>query len=135
MRRKVVFVSQGRGDRRNTIASVYGADTVKGLLPIAAGSQDTRIEGFISPPDVSRTRRDMQHVFVNGRPCVAPVLTRTIENVYGRRLPVRRYPTIFLWISANPVSIDVNVHPAKREVRFSKIMMSSGSWRKLPHLR
>lgn len=117
---KVVFVSQGRGDRRNTIASVYGADTVKGLLPIAAGSQDTRIEGFISPPDVSRTRRDMQHVFVNGRPCVAPVLTRTIENVYGRRLPVRRYPTIFLWISANPVSIDVNVHPAKREVRFSK---------------
>ncbi len=117
---KVVFVSQGRGDRRNTIASVYGADTVKGLLPIAAGSQDTRIEGFISPPDVSRTRRDMQHVFVNGRPCVVPVLTRTIENVYGRRLPVRRYPTIFLWISANPVSIDVNVHPAKREVRFSK---------------
>ncbi len=117
---KVIFVSQGRGDMRNTIASVYGADTVKGLLPIAAGSQDTRIEGFISPPDVSRTRRDMQHVFVNGRPCVVPVLTRTIENVYGRRLPVRRYPTIFLWISANPVSIDVNVHPAKREVRFSK---------------
>ncbi len=117
---KVIFVSRGRGDMRNTIASVYGADTVKGLLPIAAGSQDTRIEGFISPPDASRTRRDMQHVFVNGRPCVVPVLTRTIENVYGRRLPVRRYPTIFLWISANPVSIDVNVHPAKREVRFSK---------------
>ncbi len=117
---KVIFVSQGRGDMRNTIASVYGADTVRGLLPIAAGSQDTRIEGFISPPDASRTRRDMQHVFVNGRPCVVPVLTRTIENVYGRRLPVRRYPTIFLWISANPVSIDVNVHPAKREVRFSK---------------
>jgi DNA mismatch repair protein MutL len=117
---KVAFVSQGQGDKRNTIASVYGAEIVKGLLPIAAGSRDTRIEGFITPPDVSRTRRDMQHVFINGRPCVVPVLTRTIENVYGRRLPVRRYPAIFLWISANPVSVDVNVHPAKREVRFSK---------------
>jgi DNA mismatch repair protein MutL len=117
---KVVFVSQGQGDMRNTIASVYGTEIVKGLLPIAAGSGDTHIEGFISPPDVSRTRRDMQHVFVNGRPCVVPVLTRTIENVYGRRLPMRRYPAIFLWILTNPVSVDVNVHPAKREVRFSK---------------
>jgi len=117
---KAVFVSQGQGDKLNTIASVYGAETVKGLLPIAAGSQDTRIEGFITPPDVSRARRDMQHVFVNGRPCFVPVLTKTVENVYGRRLPIRRYPAIFLWISANPVSVDVNVHPAKREVRFSK---------------
>jgi DNA mismatch repair protein MutL len=117
---KVVFVSQGQGDKRNTIASVYGTEIVKGLLPIAAGSGETHIEGFITPPDVSRTRRDMQHVFVNDRPCVVPVLTRTVENVYGRRLPVRRYPAIFLWILTNPVSVDVNVHPAKREVRFSK---------------
>mgnify|MGYP000910281144 FL=1 len=117
---KVVLVSQGQGDRRNTIASVYGSEIVKGLLPIAAGSQDTRIEGFITPPDVSRTRRDMQHVFVNGRPCIVPALMRTIENVYGRRLPNRRYPAVFLWMVTNPASCDVNVHPAKREVRFSK---------------
>ena len=117
---KVAFVSQGQGDKRNTIASVYGTEIVKGLLPITAGAGDTHIEGFISPPDASRTRRDMQHVFVNGRSCVVPVLTRTVENVYGRRLPVRRYPAIFLWILTNPVSVDVNVHPAKREVRFSK---------------
>jgi DNA mismatch repair protein MutL len=117
---KVVFVSQGQGDKRNTIASVYGTEIVKGLLPIASGAGDTYIEGFITPPDVSRARRDMQHVFVNSRPCVVPALARTVENVYGTRLPQRRYPAIFLWVQTDPASIDVNVHPAKREVRFSK---------------
>ena len=117
---KTVFVSRGREERRNTIASIYGSDIVKDLLPVSAGSQDTRIQGFITPPGVSRTRRDMQHIFINGRPCVVPVLARTVENVYGRRLPVQRYPGIFLWISVNPASIDVNVHPGKKEVRFSQ---------------
>ncbi|MGE5584300.1 MAG: DNA mismatch repair endonuclease MutL [Bacillota bacterium] len=116
-----VLPAQGThgGDRRAAIASIYGADLAKTLLPVVAGTPRTSIEGFISPPDVTRASRDTQCVFVNGRPVAAPAVVRVIENAYGRRLPPGRYPAVFLWISTDPVSIDVNVHPAKREVRFS----------------
>ncbi|MGE5571885.1 MAG: DNA mismatch repair endonuclease MutL [Bacteroidota bacterium] len=116
-----VLPAQGThgGDRRAAIASIYGTDLAKILLPVVAGTPRTSIEGFISPPDVTRASRDTQCVFVNGRPVAAPAVVRVIENAYGRRLPPGRYPAVFLWISTDPVSIDVNVHPAKREVRFS----------------
>ncbi len=118
--REVLLAQGGQGgDRRAAIASIYGAGLAKVLLPIVAGTARTSIEGFISPPDVSRANRDTQCVFVNGRPVAAPAIVRAIENAYGRRLPAGRYPAIFLWISTDPTSIDVNVHPAKREVRFS----------------
>jgi len=122
--REVLLAQGGQGgeqsgDRRAAIASLYGAGLAKVLLPIVAGTARTSIEGFISPPDVSRANRDTQCVFVNGRPVAAPAIVRAIENAYGRRLPAGRYPAIFLWISTDPTSIDVNVHPAKREVRFS----------------
>ncbi|MGE5593284.1 MAG: DNA mismatch repair endonuclease MutL [Betaproteobacteria bacterium] len=115
-----VLVAQGQpgGDKRSAIASLYGATLAKTLLPLVAGTTRTSIEGFISPPDLSRANRDVQCVFVNGRPVSAPAVARAIENAYGRRLPSGRYPAIFLWISTDPTSIDVNVHPAKREVRF-----------------
>lgn len=118
--REVLLAQGGQGgDRRAAIASIYGAGLAKVLLPIVAGTARTSIEGFISPPDVSRASRDTQCVFVNGRPVAAPAVVRAIENAYGRRLPAGRYPAVFLWISTDPTSIDVNVHPAKREVRFS----------------
>ncbi|MEW6106689.1 MAG: DNA mismatch repair endonuclease MutL [Bacillota bacterium] len=118
--REVLLAQGGQGgDRRAAIASIYGAGLAKVLLPIVAGTARTSIEGFVSPPDVSRANRDTQCVFVNGRPVAAPAIVRAIENAYGRRLPAGRYPAIFLWISTDPTSIDVNVHPAKREVRFS----------------
>ncbi len=115
------LLAQGdaEGDRRLAIASVYGAGLAKVLLPVVAGTARTRIEGFISAPDASRPGRDAQCVFVNARPVVAPAVVRVIENAYGRRLPAGRHPAVFLWISTDPTSIDVNVHPAKREVRFS----------------
>ncbi|HHY31824.1 MAG TPA: DNA mismatch repair endonuclease MutL [Firmicutes bacterium] len=116
-----LLLAQGQpgGDRRAAIASLYGATLAKALLPLVAGTGRTSIEGFISPPDLSRANRDMQHVFVNGRPVSAPAVARAIENAYARRLPPGRYPVVFLWISTDPASVDVNVHPAKREVRFS----------------
>lgn len=118
--REVLLAQGGQGgDKRAAIASIYGAGLAKVLLPIVAGTARTSIEGFVSPPDVSRANRDTQCVFVNGRPVAAPAIVRAIENAYGRRLPAGRYPAIFLWISTDPTSIDVNVHPAKREVRFS----------------
>lgn len=118
--REVLLAQGGQGgDKSAAIASIYGAGLAKVLLPIVAGTARTSIEGFISPPDVSRANRDTQCVFVNGRPVAAPAIVRAIENAYGRRLPAGRYPAIFLWISTDPTSIDVNVHPAKREVRFS----------------
>lgn len=117
---KEIMLAQGQNDRRAAIAAIHGASLAKVLLPVVAGSACTRIQGFISPPDVTRPTRDVQCIFVNGRPVAAASLVRAIEVTYGKRLPPRRYPAVFIWISTDPRSIDVNVHPAKREVRFSQ---------------
>lgn len=117
---KQVMLAQGQDDRRAAVAAIHGAGLAKVLLPVVAGSARTRIEGFISPPDVTRPTRDAQCIFVNGRPVATPSLVRAIEGTYGKRLPLRRYPAVFIWISTDPRSVDVNVHPTKREVRFSQ---------------
>ncbi|MEW6228904.1 MAG: DNA mismatch repair endonuclease MutL [Bacillota bacterium] len=117
---KQIILAQGQNDRRAALAAIHGAGLAKVLLPVVAGSARTRIDGFISPPDVTRPTRDAQCIFVNGRPVAAPSIVRAIEGTYGKRLPPRRYPAVFIWISTDPRSIDVNVHPAKREVRFSQ---------------
>ncbi len=116
---KEALISQGLGDRRATIAAVHGAALARALAPVVAGSVRTHVDGFVSPPDLARATRDSQCIFVNARPTVAPSLARVIENAYGKRLPAGRHPAFFLWLTADPSSVDVNVHPAKREVRFS----------------
>ncbi|MGE5587167.1 MAG: DNA mismatch repair endonuclease MutL [Clostridia bacterium] len=118
--REVLLAQGGQSaDKRAVVAAVHGASLAKTLLPVIAGTARTSVEGFISPPDVSRANRDAQCVFVNRRPVSAPAVVRAVENAYGRRLPSGRFPVLFLWISTDPRSVDVNVHPAKREVRFS----------------
>ncbi|MCR4401712.1 MAG: DNA mismatch repair endonuclease MutL [Firmicutes bacterium] len=118
--REVLLVQGGHAvDRRAAVAAVYGASLARTLLPVVAGTPTTRIEGLISPPNVTKANRDAQCVFVNGRPVSASAVVRVIENSYGRRLPSGRYPAVFLWISTDPRSVDVNVHPAKREAKFS----------------
>lgn len=77
-----------------------------------------RVTGHVGLPAVSRSDRSEQYIFINGRPAGAPVVSAALREGYRAVLPRDRYPVVFLFLDLDPVLVDVNVHPTKREVRF-----------------
>ncbi len=92
----------------------------KKLVPIEAESLDFTIKGYVTLPEVTRASRNYMSTIVNGRYVRNFVLMKAIQQGYHTLLPVGRYPIGFLSIEMDPMLVDVNVHPAKLEVRFSK---------------
>ncbi|MEW6568705.1 MAG: DNA mismatch repair endonuclease MutL [Chloroflexota bacterium] len=113
------FRSSGTGDVRETLAEVFGLDVARQMIPLpgsAAGSIDVR--GFISPPSVQRSNRRELTVFVNGRWVQDASLGAAVLQAYQGLLMVGRYPLAVILLTVPPGEVDVNVHPAKTEVRF-----------------
>jgi DNA mismatch repair protein MutL len=108
----------GDGDRRAILASLYGVDTARQMLDILAEEGGFRLTGFISPVALTRSNRKEMTVFVNGRWVQDTPLTAAILQAYHTLLMVGRYPLAVLFIEVPPEQVDVNVHPAKAEVRF-----------------
>ena len=101
------------------IRDLYGADLLERLLSVDAnGSDQIRITGLIGKAGVSRQSRDQQLVFVNGRAIESPLITGAVREGYRTALMKGQYPVTFLFVELDPGGVDVNVHPAKREVRF-----------------
>jgi DNA mismatch repair protein MutL len=100
------------------IETLYGADLAKELIPLSAESQLLKISGFIARPSYTRSDRYYQFTFVNKRPVVNKSLSHAIYEAYDGLLPADRYPVSILFIVIACDQVDVNVHPAKREVRF-----------------
>ncbi|MEW5321193.1 DNA mismatch repair endonuclease MutL [Geobacillus thermoleovorans] len=117
---KTLLATNGSGDVRHVLAAIYGAETARQMIPIEAESLDFTVRGYISPPDVTRASRNYISLVVNGRYVRSVPLVKAIEAGYYTLLPIGRYPIVFLSIEMDPVLVDVNVHPAKLEVRFSK---------------
>jgi DNA mismatch repair protein MutL len=113
------FASTGGGDRREVLAAVFGLDVARALvgLPPTEG-RSIRVEGFISPPSVHRSNRREVTLFVNGRWIQDAALAAAVVQAYHGLLMVGRYPIAALFVSLAPEDVDVNVHPAKAEVRF-----------------
>ncbi len=103
---------------RERIAQVYGRDFAKGLSEINAAGP-CRIYGFVSMPGTSFSDRSRQESFVNRRPVKDRVIQRAIYDAYESLLMKERHPASILFIDIDPSLVDVNVHPAKREVRFA----------------
>ncbi|HEU0210491.1 MAG TPA: DNA mismatch repair endonuclease MutL [Candidatus Udaeobacter sp.] len=101
------------------IRDLYGVELLKHLVEIGDGaSPDIRISGFIGKAGVSRQTRSQQLVFVNGRAIESSLITGAIREGYHTALMKGQYPVTFLFLELDPAAVDVNVHPAKREVRF-----------------
>ena len=101
------------------IRDLHGADLLGQLLAIDhSGSGRVRIRGMIGRAGLSRHTRSQQLIFVNGRAIESPLLTGAIREGYHTALMKGQYPVTFLFLEVDPRSVDVNVHPAKREVRF-----------------
>ncbi len=102
------------------VASIYGADVAKTLLPINYSSDSIEIKGFISKPSYTRADKTQQSVFVNKRYVKNKIISSAIHDSYKELLMLHRHPFVILDITIPARSIDVNVHPTKKEIRLSK---------------
>lgn len=117
---KQTFRSTGNGDRREILAQLYGYDLAKSLLEVVFEDEDIKITGYISPISVTRSNRKEITFFVNGRWIQDIGLATALVRAYQTYLMVGRYPISLLNIELAPEEVDVNVHPAKAEVRFKQ---------------
>jgi DNA mismatch repair protein MutL len=97
---------------------ILGGALLNKLLEVKAESDGLRIEGFVSNPQEQRSSRDQQYLFVNRRFVRDQLIGRAISEAYRSMMPSGTYPAVVLFIEAPPTEVDVNVHPAKTEVRF-----------------
>jgi DNA mismatch repair protein MutL len=116
---RLVFQLPPAGNLHDRIRDLHGNELLERLLPVnGAGPDKIEISGLIGRAGLSRQTRAQQLVFVNGRSVESPVLTAALREGYHTALMKGQFPVTFLFLNLDPASIDVNVHPAKREVRF-----------------
>ena len=117
---KTVIQTNGNGDIKSVIYSIYGKDVATGILPVDYTYEDIEITGVIGKPEIARSNRSNQLFFVNKRYIKDKTLTAATEQAYKGIIPIGKYGFIVLNINMNPSKVDVNVHPAKLEVRFEE---------------
>lgn len=117
---KSLLQTSGNGDLRQVIAAIYGVSIARKALPVSAESLDFKVNGYAILPEINRANRNYVSTIVNGRYIKNFALVKAIQEGYHTLLPIGRYPIIVLQIEMDPIIVDVNVHPAKLEVRLSK---------------
>ena len=117
---RLLFQTNGQNNLQSVIASVYGFDVAKKMIPFSAKNDDFEISGFLSDPIINRASRNYVTIIVNGRAIRNYNLMRSIIEAYHTLLPKDKYPIVVLNLKLDPILVDVNVHPAKLEVRFSQ---------------
>jgi DNA mismatch repair protein MutL len=116
--KKVTLQTAGDGDRRAILATLYGVEVAKDLLEVLSEEDGLRLTGFISPTSLTRSNRREMTLFINGRWVQSTPLNAALTQAYHTMLMVGRYPLTALFLEMKPDTVDVNVHPAKAEVRF-----------------
>lgn len=115
---KQVMITSGNGDLKSAVYSVFGKELSEALMPVDYSFQGMRVSGFVSKPHASRKSRAMQYFFINGRMVKLKTVMAALEQAYKNCIMVGRFPACVLHIEMNTALVDVNVHPAKIEVRF-----------------
>lgn len=105
---------------RDRIAELFGTDFFQKLVPVDYVTEGLTVKGFVSVPIAHRGDRNEQLFFINTRPVSSGILNMALGEAYHALLPSGRHPSVFLFISTPPSSVDVNVHPTKKEVRFRR---------------
>jgi DNA mismatch repair protein MutL len=124
-----VLRTAGSGDMLSVIHAIYGLEVAKNMVPFQGEHLDFSVRGFLGKPELTRASRNYISFFVNGRMIRSTILQRAVLDGYHTLLPVNRYPFVILELSMDPSLVDVNVHPSKMEVRFSK-EVELGNWLK-----
>ena len=117
----VILKTDGSGNLLKTISAIYGMDVTRKMLEISGEDDDYIINGFISLPEVNRAGRNHMVTLVNGRVVRNQELNKTINDSYHSYKPDNRYPIVVINIELDPSLVDVNIHPTKMDIKFSKL--------------
>lgn len=118
--RQVKLHSSGNYNVKDVIYSVYGRDIAKALLEASFENEFMKITGFVGKPEIARGNRSFENYYINGRYVKNNIITKAIENAYKGFLMNHKFPFVSLQMEMEGNDLDVNVHPAKREVRFAR---------------
>lgn len=116
---KEVLSTPGDGKIHNAIHAIFGKEFSQGLIPCEYELNGIKVDGFVSKPVHARANRTMQFFFLNGRLIKARTAMAALEQAYKNKIMVGKFPSCVLNINIPPMAVDVNVHPAKTEVRFA----------------
>ncbi len=114
------LLTPGDGQLKSAVYAVMGRDIALGFLPVSGSGEGMRAEGFASLPTCCRGSRSYQHFFVNGRYIKSRVMTAAVEEAYKNQKMVGKFPGCVIHLTVKPGEVDVNVHPAKTEVKFQR---------------
>jgi DNA mismatch repair protein MutL len=114
------FVTPGKGELKNVILSIYGKNIAKNMIPINSVLDNVRITGYISNLSLTRGNSSLQVFFVNGRYIKSDLIKDAITTAYKTMIPINSFPICFLNITINSKEIDVNIHPSKTTIKFTK---------------
>jgi DNA mismatch repair protein MutL len=117
---KTIIQTTGNGDLKSVIYSIYGKDIANGIMEVSYNYEDMHIKGVVGKPEIARSNRSNQLFFVNKRFIKDKTLTAATEQAYKGLIPIGKFGFVVLNIEMNPAKVDVNVHPAKLEVRFEE---------------
>ncbi|MFD1735900.1 DNA mismatch repair endonuclease MutL [Bacillus salitolerans] len=117
---KRILYTTGNGEVIQVLAAIYGVSIAKNMIPLKLDSLDFQVTGYISLPEITRASRNYMSLIINGRYVKNFPLAKAVQDGYHTLLPIGRYPIVLLEINMDPLLVDVNVHPAKLEVRLSK---------------
>ena len=117
---KTVIQTNGSGDMKSVIYSIYGKDIANGIMEVSYKYDDISVSGVIGKPEIARSNRTNQLFFVNKRYIKDKTLTAATEQGYKGLIPIGKFGFVVLNLEINPAKVDVNVHPAKLEVRFEE---------------
>ena len=116
---RTVIETPGNGRLMDAVSALYGTKTAGEMLPVKDDSEIISLEGMISKPSLLKSSRQYQTIIINRRVVESAVVTKAVDNAYHSLLPKNGYPLMVLAFQVPPESIDVNVHPQKREIKFS----------------
>lgn len=116
---RTVIETPGNGRLVDVISALYGTKTAGEMLPVEEEGENIALEGLISKPSLLKSSRQYQTIIINRRVVESAVVSKAVDNAYHSLLPKNGYPLIVLSFQVPPESIDVNVHPQKREIKFS----------------
>jgi DNA mismatch repair protein MutL len=117
---QTLLQTNGRGQVQQVLAAIYGTHNAKKMLAFEGSNNDYKIHGYASLPEVTRASKNYMSLFVNGRWVKHFVIQKAITDAYHTYLPIERFPIVLLYVEGDPQLTDVNVHPAKHQVRLSK---------------
>lgn len=117
---KPVLRNTGSSDLFNSMVNLLGPETARAMLPVEYRTEEFQIRGYVSKPELNRGDSDQLFLFVNTRPVTSKTINTAVREGYYTKMPKGRYPVAVLSLTLDPGEVDVNVHPRKAEVRFSR---------------